>query len=55
MDQGLKQAKVMVKGAGPGRETAIRGLIDSGLQITLIRDITTIPHNGCRPPKKRRV
>jgi small subunit ribosomal protein S11 len=51
MDQGLKQAKVMVKGAGPGRETAIRGLIDSGLQITLIRDITTIPHNGCRPPK----
>jgi small subunit ribosomal protein S11 len=49
MDQGLKQAKVMV--SGPGRETAIRGLIDSGLQITLIRDITTIPHNGCRPPK----
>jgi small subunit ribosomal protein S11 len=50
MDQGLKQAKVMVKELG-GRETAIRGLIDSGLQITLIRDITTIPHNGCRPPK----
>nr|YP_009424412.1 30S ribosomal protein S11 [Ulva flexuosa]YP_009927309.1 30S ribosomal protein S11 [Ulva compressa]YP_010020330.1 30S ribosomal protein S11 [Ulva australis]YP_010020393.1 30S ribosomal protein S11 [Ulva fenestrata]YP_010020464.1 30S ribosomal protein S11 [Ulva gigantea]YP_010020529.1 30S ribosomal protein S11 [Ulva lacinulata]YP_010020595.1 30S ribosomal protein S11 [Ulva sp. A AF-2021]YP_010020656.1 30S ribosomal protein S11 [Ulva rigida]YP_010530032.1 ribosomal protein S11 [Ulva tepida] len=55
MDQGLKQAKVMVKGAGPGRETAIRGLIDAGLQITLIRDITGIAHNGCRPPKKRRV
>lgn len=55
MDQGLKQAKVLIKGAGPGRETAIRGLIDSGLQITLIRDITAIPHNGCRPPKKRRV
>ena len=55
MDQGLKQAKVLVKGAGAGRETAIRGLIDSGLQITLIRDITAIPHNGCRPPKKRRV
>jgi small subunit ribosomal protein S11 len=55
MDQGLKQAKVLVKGAGPGRETAIRGLIDSGLQITLIRDITAIPHNGCRPPKKRSV
>lgn len=55
MDQGLKQAKVMVKGAGPGRETAIRGLIDAGLQITLIRDITGIPHNGCRPTKKRRV
>src|SRR6476469_5243851 len=48
MDQGLKQAKVLIKGAGPGRETAIRGLIDSGLQITLIRDITAIPHNGCR-------
>ena len=45
----------MVKGAGPGRETAIRGLIDAGLQITLIRDITGIAHNGCRPPKKRRV
>lgn len=55
IDQGLKQAKVLIKGAGPGRETAIRGLIDSGLQITLIRDITAIPHNGCRPPKKRRV
>jgi small subunit ribosomal protein S11 len=55
MDQGLKQAKVLIKGAGPGRETAIRGLINSGLKITLIRDITAIPHNGCRPPKKRRV
>ena len=55
MDQGLKQAKVMVKGAGPGRETAIRGLIDAGLQITLIGDITGIAHNGCRPPKRRRV
>jgi small subunit ribosomal protein S11 len=55
MDQGLKQAQVMVKGAGPGRETAIRGLMDSGLQITLIRDVTAIAHNGCRPPKKRRV
>ena len=55
IDQGLKQVKVMVKGAGPGRETAIRGLTDAGLQITLIRDITGVPHNGCRPPKKRRV
>lgn len=55
VDQGLKQAKIMLKGAGPGRETAIRGLIDAGLQITLIRDITPIAHNGCRPPKKRRV
>ena len=55
VDQGLKEAKVMVKGPGPGRETAIRGLQDSGIQITLIRDITPIPHNGCRPPKKRRI
>lgn len=52
---GLKQVKVMVKGPGPGRETAIRGLIDAGLQLTLIRDITGVPHNGCRPPKKRRI
>ncbi len=55
MDQGMKEAKVMVKGPGPGRETAIRGLLDSGIQITVIRDITPIPHNGCRPPKKRRI
>lgn len=55
IDQGLRQARVMVKGAGPGRETAIRGLIDAGLQIIVIRDSTGIPHNGCRPPKKRRV
>ena len=55
INQGLKQARVIVKGAGPGRETAIRGLIDAGLQILLIRDITGVPHNGCRPPKKRRV
>lgn len=55
MDQGLKRAKVMVKGVGPGRDTAVRGLIDAGLQIALIRDITGVPHNGCRPPKKRRV
>lgn len=55
MDKGLKQAKVLIKGAGPGRETAIRGLLEAGLKISLIRDITAIPHNGCRPPKKRRV
>lgn len=53
--QGLKQAAVLVKGPGRGRETAIRGLQEAGLRITLIRDITPIPHNGCRPPKKRRV
>jgi small subunit ribosomal protein S11 len=55
LDQGMKQARVMVKGPGAGRETAIRGLQDAGLVITLIRDITSIPHNGCRPPKKRRI
>nr|YP_009105110.1 ribosomal protein S11 [Edaphochlorella mirabilis]AIT93777.1 ribosomal protein S11 [Edaphochlorella mirabilis] len=55
IDQGMKQAKVMVKGPGAGRETAIRGLQEAGLNITLIRDITAIPHNGCRPPKKRRI
>ena len=53
--QGVKQATVVVKGPGRGRETAIRGLQEAGLRITLIRDITSIPHNGCRPPKKRRV
>nr|YP_010448233.1 ribosomal protein S11 [Symbiochloris sp. SG-2018]UTQ75714.1 ribosomal protein S11 [Symbiochloris sp. SG-2018] len=55
IDQGMKQAQVMVKGAGAGRETAIRGLFEAGLHMTLIRDVTAIPHNGCRPPKKRRV
>jgi len=55
VDQGMKEAKVMVKGPGPGRETAIRGLQEAGLYVTLIRDITPIPHNGCSTPKKRRI
>lgn len=55
LDQGMRQAKVLVKGPGPGRETAIRGLQEAGIKIILIRDITSIPHNGCRPPKKRRI
>jgi small subunit ribosomal protein S11 len=55
VDQGMKEAKVLVKGPGAGRETAIRGLQEAGLFISLIRDITPIPHNGCRPPKKRRI
>ena len=55
MDQGMRQIEVMVSGPGAGRETAIRSLQGSGLEITLIRDITPIPHNGCRPPKRRRV
>jgi small subunit ribosomal protein S11 len=53
--QGLKKTEVLVNGPGAGRETSIRALQSSGLEITLIRDITPVPHNGCRPPKKRRV
>ena len=55
MDQGLRQVDVYIKGPGAGREAAIRSLQASGLTITSIRDITPIPHNGCRPPKRRRV
>ena len=55
MDQGMRQIEVMVSGPGSGRETAIRALQGAGLEITLIRDVTPIPHNGCRPPKRRRV
>ena len=53
--QGLRQVDVFVKGPGSGREAAIRALQSAGLNITSIRDVTPIPHNGCRPPKKRRV
>lgn len=52
---GLKRVEVFVKGPGSGRESAIRALNTSGLDITAIRDVTPIPHNGCRPPKRRRV
>ena len=55
MHQGTRQIEVMVSGPGAGRETAIRALQGVGLEITLIRDVTPIPHNGCRPPKRRRV
>lgn len=55
IDQGMKQTEVLVNGPGAGRETAIRALEATGINITLIKDITPIPHNGCRPPKKRRV
>ncbi len=55
IDQGMRQIEVMVSGPGAGRETAIRALQAAGLEITLIRDVTPIPHNGCRPPKRRRV
>lgn len=55
MEQGMRQADVIVQGPGAGRETAIRALQVAGLGVSLIRDITAVPHNGCRPPKKRRV
>ena len=55
MDHGLKTVEVYVKGPGSGREAAIRALQTAGLDITAIRDVTPIPHNGCRPPKRRRV
>ena len=55
MEHGLRQIEVYVKGPGSGREAAIRSLQSSGLYIASIRDVTPIPHNGCRPPKRRRV
>jgi len=55
MEHGLRQIEVFVKGPGSGREAAIRALQGAGLYITSIRDVTPVPHNGCRPPKRRRV
>jgi len=55
MDHGLRTVSVNVNGPGSGRESALRALQSSGLQITRIRDVTPVPHNGCRPPKRRRV
>lgn len=55
MDLGLRKVEVWVKGPGSGREAAIRSLSAAGLEISLIKDVTPIPHNGCRPPKRRRV
>ncbi len=55
MDNGVKSVTIHVKGPGAGREAAIRALQASGLKVTLIKDMTPIPHNGCRPPKRRRV
>lgn len=54
MEHGVRQLGVLVKGPGSGRESALRGLQASGFKVTYIRDITPIPHNGCRPPKRRR-
>ena len=55
MERGLKQVEVYVKGPGAGREAAIRSLQATGLEVNMIKDVTPIPHNGCRPPKRRRV
>ena len=55
VDQGMKTVEVYVRGPGAGREAAIRALATAGLEVTLIRDVPPIPHNGCRPPKRRRV
>lgn len=55
MDLGLVRVEVLIKGPGSGRESAVRSLQAAGLEITAIRDVTPIPHNGCRPPKRRRV
>ncbi len=55
MEQGMKTIQVQVNGPGSGRESALRALQSAGFQVTLIKDVTPIPHNGCRPPKRRRV
>ena len=55
VDHGMKTVEVLVRGPGAGRESAIRALATSGIEITMIKDVTPIPHNGCRPPKLRRV
>ena len=55
MEHGIRQLSVSVKGPGSGRESAVRALQAAGIKITMIRDVTPIPHNGCRPPKRRRV
>ncbi|RMG13176.1 MAG: 30S ribosomal protein S11 [Deltaproteobacteria bacterium] len=55
MDHGVRTVSVLVKGPGAGRESALRAIGASGLKVTLIKDVTPIPHNGCRPPKRRRV
>lgn len=55
LDAGLKRVDVFVKGPGAGREGAIRAIANSGIEVNMIKDVTPLPHNGCRPPKKRRV
>nr|YP_010704852.1 ribosomal protein S11 [Corydalis anthriscifolia]UZG91952.1 ribosomal protein S11 [Corydalis anthriscifolia] len=55
VDQGMQRAEVMIKGPGLGRDAALRAICRSGIRVCLVRDVTPLPHNGCRPPKKRRV
>lgn len=55
MTYGLKEVEVEVKGPGAGRESAVRGIALAGLEVTVLRDVTPLPHNGCRPPKRRRI
>ena len=55
MDAGMRSVAVLVKGPGAGRESAVRALAATGMKVTLLKDVTPIPHNGCRPPKRRRV
>ena len=55
MEHGIRQLSICVKGPGSGRESAVRALQAAGIKISLIRDVTPVPHNGCRPPKRRRV
>nr|WCQ78582.1 ribosomal protein S11 [Galeola lindleyana] len=55
VDQGMKRAEVMIKGTGPGRDAALRAIRRNEIQLSFVRDVTPMPHNGCRPPKRRRV
>ncbi len=55
MSFGMREVEVRLKGPGAGRESAVRGLVAAGLEISLLKDVTPLPHNGCRPPKRRRV
>jgi small subunit ribosomal protein S11 len=55
MSMGMREVEVRMKGAGAGRESAVRGLVSAGLEVNILRDVTPLPHNGCRPPKRRRV
>ena len=55
VDHGMRTVEVFVKGPGSGRESAVRALATAGLEVTMIKDVTPVPHNGCRPPKRRRV